>query len=495
MWLRRKEGAILLINGNRMSGSKQQSFIKGSAILIASNMIIKGINFLLLPLYTKYLTPEMLGISDSISNFTAILFPLLVMGLDSAFSAFYFDKHDENHHHKVMNTIRITMLIASLVPVLMAAASKPFALLLFGDSEYYMLVVVSLISVSFNLWHLPFSLLARMRNRMALFALVNTSASIAMIFLNVLFLTGMHLGAYSLILSTACVQLLQFVMYRVLMKERLDSKAYDRDLLKRMMTFSLPLIPNALATWVLALSDRYIILHYCGTNEVGLYGIAARFAAAVSLVANGIYMAYTTYAYGKKGDADDRQNYSRILNAFVYAIMGICVTISLFAREVIDIMTDSSYADTAVLIAPILFGQLLYGINTLVGYAITFEKKSKYILLITTSGAVMNVILNFAFVPNNGALAASYTTLASYILMVVLTYYYAQKTFPVEYQTMKLALSIIVALGISCISIRFALLPRVLIYVAMVAAYTYLFKDSAADYLNQATKIVNKVWK
>jgi O-antigen/teichoic acid export membrane protein len=62
-----------------------------------------------------------------------------------------------------------------------------------------------------------------------------------------------------------------------------------------MMTFSLPLIPNALATWVLALSDRYIILHYCGTNEVGLYGIAARFAAAVSLVANGIYMAYTTY--------------------------------------------------------------------------------------------------------------------------------------------------------------------------------------------------------
>lgn len=147
MWLRRKEGAILLINGNRMSGSKQQSFIKGSAILIASNMIIKGINFLLLPLYTKYLTPEMLGISDSISNFTAILFPLLVMGLDSAFSAFYFDKHDENHHHKVMNTIRITMLIASLVPILMAAASKPFALMLFDDSEYYMLVVVSLISI------------------------------------------------------------------------------------------------------------------------------------------------------------------------------------------------------------------------------------------------------------------------------------------------------------------------------------------------------------
>ena len=478
-----------------MSGSKQQSFIKGSAILIASNMIIKGINFFLLPLYTKYLTPDMLGISDSISNFTAILFPLLVMGLDSAFSAFYFDRHNEAHHHKVMNTIRITMLMASLVPIIMAAGAKPIASMLFGDSEYYMLVAVSLISVSVNLWHLPFSLLARMRNRMALFALVNTVASLAMIFLNVFFLTAMHLGAYSLIFSTACVQLLQFLMYRFLMKEKLDSKAYDRDLLKKMMTFSLPLIPNALATWVLALSDRYIVLHYCGTEEVGLYGVAARFATAVSLVANGIYMSYTTYAYDKRGDADDKQNYSRILNAFVYAIMGVCVTASLFAREIIDIMADNSYADTAVLIAPILFGQLFYGINTLIGYAITFEKKSKYILLITTSGAVFNVVLNIIFVPGNGALAASYTTLASYMLMVMLTYYYAQKTFPVEYRTTKLALSIIVALGISCISIRFPLLPRVLTYAAMVVAYTYMFKDSAMDYLNQAAKIVKKVWK
>lgn len=478
-----------------MAGSKQQSFIKGSAILIASNMIIKGINFLLLPLYTKYLTPDMLGISDSISNFTAILFPLLVMGLDSAFSAFYFDKHDEHHHHKVMNTIRITMMMASLVPILMAVASKPIASMLFGDSEYYILVAVSLFSVSINLWYLPFSLLARMRNRMALFALVNTVSSLAMIFLNVFFLTSLHLGAYSLILSTACVQMLHFLMYRFLMREKLDTRAYDGELLKKMMTFSLPLIPNALATWVLALSDRYIILHYCSTEEVGLYGVAARFATAVGLVANGIYMSYTTYAYDKKGDADDKQNYSRILNAFIYAIMGVCVTVSLFAGEIIDIMADASYAATAVLIAPILFGQLFYGINTLVGYAITFEKKSKYILLITTSGAVFNVVLNFIFVPGHGALAASYTTLASYMLMVMLTYYYAQKTFPVEYETMKLALSVIVALVISCVSIRFALTTRVLLYAGMVAAYTYLFRDSAADYCKQAGKIFKKVWK
>ena len=256
----------------------------------------------------------------------------------------------------------------------------------------------------------------------------------------------------------------------------------------------MPLIPNAIATWVLALSDRYIILHYCGANEVGLYGVAARFAAAVSLVANGIYMSYTTYAYDKKGDSDDKQNYSRILNAFVYAIMGICVTVSLFAEEIIDIMAHNSYANTSVLIAPILFGQLLYGINTLVGYSITFEKKSKYILYITSTGAALNVVLNFIFVPMHGALAASYTTLVSYMIMVVLTYYYAQKTYPVEYETVKISLSILTALGLSCFSISINLIPRTIIYIMAVIIYTYIFKDSAIAYYNQVIRTMKKLW-
>lgn len=474
-----------------MGDSKQQRFIRGSAILITSNLVIKGINFFLLPLYTKYLNPEMLGISDSISNLTAILFPMLVMGLDSAFSAFYFDKHDENHHLSVFNTVRITMLSASLIPILISIAAKPIASLLFGNSTYYLLVAVSLVSVSFNLWHLPFSLLARMRNRMGLFALVNTTASLGMIILNIVFLTIMNLGAYSLILSTACIQLLQFLMYRFLLGEKLEVSRFNKPLLEQMMAFSLPLIPNALAMWVLALSDRYIILHYCGADQVGLYGVAARFAAAVSLVANGIYMSYTTYAYDKKGEADDKMSYSRILNAFIYAIMGICVTASIWAREIIDIMTENSYAGTAVLIAPILFGQLFYGINTLIGYAITFEKKSNYILIITTAGAVVNVILNLMFIPKHGALAASYTTLASYMLMVALTYYFAQKLYHVEYETRKLTLSIFVALVLSCLAINLPVLTRAFLYISMVVVYTWVFRSSARDYLNQAKKVLH----
>ena len=68
--------------------NKLIQFLKGSSILVATNIILRAINFFLLPLYTKYLDPVELGISDIVITFTSFLFPLLVMGLDSAFSAF-----------------------------------------------------------------------------------------------------------------------------------------------------------------------------------------------------------------------------------------------------------------------------------------------------------------------------------------------------------------------------------------------------------------------
>ena len=168
------------------------------------------------------------------------------------------------------------------------------------------------------------------------------------------------MGVYSLVLSTAIVQLMQFILYELILRERLNFSRFDKALQKRMLKYSLPLIPNALAVWVLALSDRYIILHFWNPDQVGLYGVAARFATAVSLVANGIYMSYTTFAFDKKGDSNDREYYSKILNAFVLAIVMICLTISMGSKEIIQIMAEAKYADTVYMIAPLLFSQLFY---------------------------------------------------------------------------------------------------------------------------------------
>ena len=154
-----------------MAQSKQIQFLKGSTILIISNLVIKGINFFLLPLYTKYLTPEALGVSDTIVSLTSMIFPLLVMGLDSAFSAFYFDERSEEHQKRVFNTICCTLMLVSIIPIVFILFSQIISVFLFNTDKYDILVSIAFLSVSMNLWYLPFSIIVRMKNKMLLFAI------------------------------------------------------------------------------------------------------------------------------------------------------------------------------------------------------------------------------------------------------------------------------------------------------------------------------------
>ena len=254
------------------SGSKISSFIKGSSILVLSNMCLKAINFFLLPLYTNNLTPEMIGVSDSITTLTGVILPLLTMGLDSAFSAFYFEEDDADRSKKVFHTLTWTFIVIGFIPLLLLPLSPMISNILFHTDEYAYIVGFALTSVTFNLWYLPYSLELRLKNKMLLFGLSNVIASLSMILLNVLFVSVLKLGALSLVLSTTIVHAENVLILICMVREMPSKKFFDGNLLKQMLKFAVPLIPTTVMMWVLTLSDRYVLLYYHGNNTVGLHG-------------------------------------------------------------------------------------------------------------------------------------------------------------------------------------------------------------------------------
>ncbi|MEG0392000.1 MAG: oligosaccharide flippase family protein [Anaerovoracaceae bacterium] len=472
--------------------SKVVEFLKGSVILVGANMILKAINFFLLPLYTHYLTPEDLGVSDTITTIAAFIFPLLVMGLDSAFSAFFYDDRSEAHSRKVFNTIGFTLLIASVVPMLVAIGSKPIAEFFFKSDEYGLLVAVALVSVSFNLWVLPFSLLVRMENRMGVFALINVIASLSMIGLNIVFVSILQWGAFSLIISSAIVQLVQLVLYLFLGKAHIGISHYDKALKNQMMKYALPLVPTVLAAWVLNLSDRYVILMFCDTSDVGLYGIASRFSSVLAVISNAVYMAYTSFAFNKKGDDNANTQYARILSAFFIVLLAICFTGGLFGKEVVELMTSPAYYISYLMLPSILYGQLAYGVNTIVGYGISFAKKTMYALWATVIGAGANLILNLIFVPIFGAVAAAYTTFFSYSLMTLASYVFSQKVYPCDYKITRIVITGLVTFAILIFTMNMSFGIKCIVWVVVASVCAYVFRDVLMDTLSLMKSIFAK---
>lgn len=452
-------------------------FVQGSVFLVASNICIKAINFFLLPLYTKNLSPSMLGVSDSISTFTGILFPLLVLGLDSAYSAFYFDKTDKKRAEKVFSTIGIILTLIGIIPMIMCVFSKQLSLLLFKDAGYDIVVMTALIGVTFNLWNLPFSLELRLRNKMGLFGIASVIASLTMIGLNILFVSVMKLGEIALILSSTIVALEYLFLYAVFSGNRFNQKYFDYKLLKKMIHFSLPLVPSVLMAWVLALSDRYILLHYYGNDAVGLYGIGARFVTLLNVVISAVSTAYTTFAFSSKDDENAKSQYYYVFNVVSLILLGVAFTIAIFSKEIITIMTDPAYHGSHVIIRDMMFGQVFYAMSTIVSYGIVFEKKSVYSLISVSSGAVVNLILNFIFIPMFGLRAAALTTLIGYLVSLGFSYHYSEKLYPCDYGITKLMVTCTGTYLISWVALQTTTMIRFVIWAAIVMCILIIYKD------------------
>jgi O-antigen/teichoic acid export membrane protein len=474
---------------NSHDGGRLKAFVQGSAILVASNIVLKAINFFLLPLYTKYLTPEMLGISDMVTMLTGLLLPLLVMGMDSAYSAFYYDQ-EPGRERCVFNTSAAFLLGVSLIPLVGCLFARPLAQLLFGGAEYALAIALALCSVSINLWFMPFSLELRLQNRMALFGTINVTASLLMVGLNILFVSVIQVGAYALIVSSAIVQLCQYILYRLLSHERYARVYFDRGLLKKMLRYALPLLPTSIVMWVLTLSDRYVLLYSCGEAEVGLYGIGSRFVTLLNVIISGVTMAYTTFAFGSKNEEGTKENYAKILNVLYLFLAAACFTISLFGKEIITLMADSTYQTAYLSLRDMMFAQLIYGLSTITSYGIYFEKKSKYAFFSAAAAAAVNLGLNIWLIPQYGFEAAAATTLVGYIILFSMNYIAAQKLYPCPFGIKRIGISCIALYVVALLGESRSLTVKVGVWLACAAIVLFLFRDVLRELKKGVTMMI-----
>ncbi len=461
--------------------SNLKSFFSGSVILVISNIFLKAINFFLLPLYTSNLTPQMLGISDSVTTLTGLIFPILVMGLDSAYSAFYFDEADVNRKSEVFCSITSALFVLGLVPVILCLFSNSISVFLFGNNEYSMVIVVSLISVSLNLWYLSYTLELRMQNKMLTYGIITVVSSLLMVTLNIYFVSVIQIGVYALSLSTMIVYGVQLVIFKIVVQTKVNRCFIKKKLLYSMFKFGLPLVPNVVAMWVLNLSDRYVILYFLGEMEVGLYGIGSRFATIVNVIISGIATAYTTFAYSNIKSKDAKKQYTLVLNIVYVLVIGIVFVVSVFSKEFVVLMAEQSYASAYQPMRDMMFAQAVYGISTIISYGIYFAKQTKYTLYSTVVAAIVNLALNIIFIPIYGIRAAATTTLVGYAVMLVINYINAQRLYPCPYEIRKVGFNILMLYVIALMIYEMNIVIKLLVTITVGILTLWTFRTSIIE--------------
>jgi O-antigen/teichoic acid export membrane protein len=420
-----------------MSGPNR-SFLKHAVIYGFGTMLIQAASIVLLPLYTRYLTPADYGILDIINRTGDILTVFLMAnGLVGAVFTFYCQAETDKERAGVAATVNLVIWMGIAAGLTLAICGAGFidALLGIGNRR---LTVLGLCASFVQL--LPVIPMALMQARLESLAYILTS--VATLLLRIaLIISAVTIGGWGIwgVLSgTLCASLLAGTVLTVREFRRTGFRP-DLTKLPEVLRFAWPFLPMGLCGFIINSGDRFFLLHYAGKEEVGLYSLGYRIASCVGLVSfTPLFKVWSARMYDAYRRSDGAivvgQIFTSILSTVVFVGLGLC----LFQREVLLVLGTSAYANAATVIAPLVVAGLFLNAQVLMDGAFYVHRCSGYKLGITLFMTAVILALYWVLVPAYHARGAAFAVLIAFAGLAAVTFAVSQRVFRVRYEPVRL---------------------------------------------------------
>ncbi len=409
-----------------------KAFLRDGAIYAIPSIVSRGLSIILIPLYTRVLTPADYGSFDLLSAFAALVNLTVAFEVSQGVARYYSD--EKNIQRRVVyasSAFWFTIFCYTLFLVTAFLFSNELSFLVMGrqgmEKSFQVGVIYIFLNAVFYLVQNQF----RFELRSVHFAIVSlivtvVTAVLAIVMTYVVtwglegFLMGMAGGAFS-----GCIYGLWHLRHSFRFQ-------FQWERLKEMLVFSAPLVPSGIAVFVGQYIDRIMINQYLSLADVGLFGIGFRVASIVSLVIVGFQGAMTPLIYAHYRDPETPKHLASIFRIFVSFALLMFLGVSLFAKEILMILTIPAYYEAANIVVFLVPAILLSNMYIFAPGA-AIEKKTHLILWINVAGAVLNILLNALLIPNFGISGAAVAKLTSYSLVFGAYMLYSQKLYYVPH--------------------------------------------------------------
>jgi O-antigen/teichoic acid export membrane protein len=443
-----------------------------TAIYGLSSIVGRVLSYLLIPIYTRIFIPAEYGTVNEMYAYVSLLIVILTYGFETGFFRF---TESETNKDKVYSTSLISLLSTSALFVLFAILfAQPVAdtLRYPNNSEYvvWFALIVSLDAVS----AIPFAKL-RAQNKASRFATLKIINIVSNVILNLFFIVlcpyllkhSIMTDAVSLIYKgkigvgyVFISNLISSAITLVLLLPEILKVKYHFDfvLWKRMMRYSLPLLVVGLAGIVNETMDRIFLKYLLPQNialyQVGIYGACYKISIIMTLFIQSFRFAADPFFFAKAKDKDAKQTYADVMKYFVI----ICAFIFLAVMLYIDVVkyfvgnSGSEYYKGLPVVPILLLANMCLGIyyNLSIWYKLT--DKTRFGAYISVIGALITTVLNLWWIPIIGYMGSAWATLICYASMMIISFFYGQKHYHINYNLKKLFGYISLSLGLFFIS-------------------------------------------
>ncbi len=407
---------------------------KQSAIYGLGGLVARILAVLLLPLYTRYLSRADYGQVETLIALVIVLTIILRFGISAAFFRFYFDADDHDGRRLVLRTsFWFTMTMATLGLVVVIALASPISEWLFGDAGSANLVRASAVALWAQMNYEQMTSLFRVEERPVAFVIASLTNIALTIGGTVLLVVVLDKGALGVIVGNLTGTLIVYVALLGYRREQLGLQL-DRDLLRRMNRFGMPLVPSALLLWTTNFSDRFFLVKLADTSEVGVYSVGVRVASAMVLLLTAFRTAWPAFAYSIKSDDEAKRTYAWVLTYLIVLSTWVATALTLLSPWLVEWLTTTKFESASRVVGPLAFAAVSFAGFIVLSIGIGRARRTQFNWVITGLAAAVNVTLNLTLIPLYGMMGAAIATVAAYTVMFVGMAWWAQRIYPCPYQ-------------------------------------------------------------
>ncbi len=454
--------------------------VKHSGLYGTGIVLSKAVGFLMIPVYTRFLTPQDYGVLELLDVIIFFASMLAALGIYASVFRFYALYQSRQDKQDVISTAFVFNTLTSLgLTVLLAALARPLAQAVLGNAAFAPYVrIVALTFFFSNVSEVPLAYW-RAQERTRLFVCASLARTLLGTSLLALALAGLQWGIHGAIWANLVANGIAAVLLSgILMAEMPPRLVADK--LREMLRYGIPLLGHSVAMFVLVFSDRFFLRHFGNLTEVGVYALGYKLGAVVAVLVSGpfhLVWQWQQFEVAKREDA--RLLYAKIQTYQLLVVTFFGLAISVLARDAIELMADPSYWAAHRIVPIVVLSYLLQNVSTVISTGIYVQRTTHSMAAISVVVVFVNLLLNYFLVSRFLAMGAAIATALSFLLQLVLSYWAAQRVYPVPYEYSRSAL----VLGSGLVIYGLSTLPRLPLASSVLLGFLWLGLFAAICFL------------
>jgi O-antigen/teichoic acid export membrane protein len=423
--------------------------LKHSSIYGIGTILARAVAFLMLPLYTHYLTTTDYGVMELIDTTTGLIGIVVGLGISASISRFYYERESQDERNRLISTVYIMIAVATSALVLAASSAAPtLARVILDDAKYAHYFRVGFANLLLGVMVDVGQSYLRMLYKSTLFITISTLSLVLGVSLNIYFIAHLHLGVLSILYTSFIVRIITGVPLTIHILHGTGLRYHHGDA-KALLKYSLPILPAAMGNALLNYSDRYFIKSFVSVADAGVYGLANKLGSILHTLVTGPFIG--TFQPRRFEIAAKEPDFGKVLqtvfDSFFLGLLFLSLGLAVYTPEIMVMMTAPGFYRAGQYVPLLLITNLIFAMKYHVDFGIFQTGKTQYYMWANIITAAVQLIGAFFLVRAYGSWGAAFAVLLSTTVNFALLHIFSSRLYPLKFAFGRCAGALMLAVG------------------------------------------------